>query len=41
MDFKANREGANIRQMDGREGEVWGGESGLDRIVRIQTVKPA
>jgi virginiamycin B lyase len=27
--------------MDGRPGEVWGGESGTNRLVVIQTVAPA
>lgn len=39
--FPSDRPGANVRQMDGRSGEAWGGESGTDRLVRIQTVKPA
>jgi len=39
--FPSDRAGANVRQMDGRSGEAWGGESGTDRLVRIQTVKPA
>jgi len=33
--FKSNRDGANVRQMLGRAGEVWGAESGLDRIVMV------
>lgn len=28
---------AAIRQLDGRSGEVWGGESGTDKLVRIRT----
>ena len=32
---------ANVRQMDGRPGEAWGGESGTNRLVVIQTVAPA
>ncbi len=39
--FPSDRPGANVRQMDGRSGEAWGGESGNDRLVRIQTVQPA
>jgi virginiamycin B lyase len=39
--FPSDRAGANVRQMDGRSGEAWGGESGTNRLVRIQTVKPA
>lgn len=34
--FPSDRPGANVRQMDGLAGEAWGGESGTDRIVRIQ-----
>jgi virginiamycin B lyase len=30
-----------VRQLNGRPGEVWGGESGTDRLVVIQTVAPA
>jgi virginiamycin B lyase len=29
---------ANVRQILGRPGEVWGAESGLDRLVVIRTV---
>lgn len=39
--FPSDRPGANVRQMDGRSGEAWGGESGNDRLVRVQTVKAA
>jgi virginiamycin B lyase len=39
--FPSDRSGANVRQMDGRSGEAWGGESGNDRLVRVQTVKAA
>ncbi|MBX9908782.1 MAG: lyase [Beijerinckiaceae bacterium] len=39
--FPSDKPGANVRQMDGRSGEAWGGESGNDRLVRIQTVQPA
>jgi streptogramin lyase len=28
---------AAVRQMLGRPGEVWGAESGTDRLVRIRT----
>lgn len=34
--FPSDRSGANVRQMDGIAGEAWGGESGTDRIVRIE-----
>jgi virginiamycin B lyase len=36
LSFPSDRPGANIRQMDGVPGEAWGGESGTDRILRIQ-----
>ncbi len=29
--------GANVRQILGRPGEVWGGESGTDKLVVIRT----
>jgi virginiamycin B lyase len=35
--FPSDRPNANVRQMDGRPGEVWGGESGTNRIIRIET----
>jgi virginiamycin B lyase len=38
--FPSGKAGANIRQLDGRPGEVWGAESGHDRLVVIQTVAP-
>jgi virginiamycin B lyase len=31
------REGANVRQLLGRRGEVWGAESGADRLVSVST----
>ena len=31
----SDRAGANVRQMLGRPGEVWGAESGLDRLVMV------
>jgi virginiamycin B lyase len=31
------REGANVRQLLGRKGEVWGAESGTDRLVVVRT----
>lgn len=34
--FPSDRPGANVRQMDGVAGEAWGGESGTDRIIRIE-----
>jgi virginiamycin B lyase len=34
--FPSDRPRANVRQMLGREGEVWGAESGTDRLVVIR-----
>ncbi len=34
--FVSDRSGANVRQMLGRPGEVWGAESGTDRLVVIR-----
>ena len=34
--FESNKSDANVRQMAGIDGEAWGGESGNDRLVRIQ-----
>jgi virginiamycin B lyase len=39
--FASDKQGANVRQLDGRPGEVWGCESGNDRLVMIQTTAPA
>ncbi|HEY8612060.1 MAG TPA: hypothetical protein VIL69_12295 [Roseomonas sp.] len=36
LPFPSDRANANVRQMDGVAGEAWGGESGTDRIVRIE-----
>ena len=36
--FPSDRSGANVRQLDGRPGEVWGCESGNDRLVVIRTL---
>ena len=36
--FPSDMPGANVRQLAGRAGETWGGESGTNRLVRIQTV---
>ncbi len=33
--FPSNKDRANVRQMLGRNGEAWGAESGLDRLVMI------
>jgi virginiamycin B lyase len=35
--FPSDREGARVRQLAGRAKEVWGAESGNDRLVRIST----
>lgn len=35
--FPSDRSSANVRQMLGRKGEVWGAESGVDRLVVIST----
>jgi virginiamycin B lyase len=35
--FPSDRENANVRQMLGRPGEMWGAESGTDRLVVIRT----
>ncbi|NOJ43220.1 Vgb family protein [Bradyrhizobium australiense] len=35
--FPSDKSGANVRQLDGRPGEIWGAESGNDRLVVIQT----
>jgi virginiamycin B lyase len=34
--FPSDKFGANVRQMDGIDGQAWGGESGNDRLVRIE-----
>jgi virginiamycin B lyase len=34
-DFSSNERGANVRQIMGRPGEIWGAESGNDRLVVI------
>jgi virginiamycin B lyase len=34
--FPSDREGAAVRQLNGRPGEVWGAESGTDRLVVIR-----
>ena len=39
--FPSDKSSANVRQLDGRAGETWGGESGTNRLVVIQTVTPA
>jgi virginiamycin B lyase len=34
--YPSDRDRANVRQLNGRPGEVWGAESGSDRLVVIQ-----
>ena len=34
--FPSNRRGAAVRQLHGRPGEVWGAESGTDRLVVVR-----
>ncbi len=36
VSYPSDQSGANVRQLNGRPGEVWGGESGTNRIVRIR-----
>jgi virginiamycin B lyase len=31
--------GANVRQLIGRPGEVWGAESGMDKLVMVRTLQ--
>jgi virginiamycin B lyase len=35
--FVSDRGDSNVRQLLGRPGEVWGAESGTDRLVVIRT----
>jgi virginiamycin B lyase len=37
--FPSDRDHANVRQLLGRAGEVWGAESGNDRLVRVQAAQ--
>jgi virginiamycin B lyase len=39
--FPSDRPNANVRQMLGRKGEVWGAESGVDRLVVITATRLA
>jgi virginiamycin B lyase len=32
----SNRRNASVRQLSGRRGEVWGAESGTDRLVVVR-----
>jgi len=34
--FQSDKRGASVRQMNGRPGELWGGESGNDRLVVVR-----
>ena len=34
--FPSDKRGASVRQMLGRPGEVWGAESGTDRLVVVR-----
>ena len=34
--FPSDKRGASVRQMLGRPGEAWGGESGNDRLVVVR-----
>jgi virginiamycin B lyase len=34
--FPSDKRGAYVRQMLGRPGEAWGGESGTDRLVVVR-----
>jgi virginiamycin B lyase len=38
--FAGSAEGANVRQIHGRPGEVWAPESGTDRLMLIRTDDP-
>jgi len=35
--FPSDKSDASVRQLAGRPGQVWGGESGNDRLVVIQS----
>jgi virginiamycin B lyase len=35
--FPSDKPNANVRQMNGRPGQAWGGESGTNRLVMIET----
>ena len=36
VSFPSDRDGADVRQIAGRPGEVWGGQSGLSRLVVVR-----
>jgi virginiamycin B lyase len=33
--YPSDRDGANVRELQGRAGEAWAAESGTDRLVRV------
>jgi virginiamycin B lyase len=37
--FPSDKPSANVRQMDGKLGQAWGGESGTNRLVVIETTR--
>jgi virginiamycin B lyase len=39
LSFPSDKSGANVRQLDGGAGVVWGAESGTGRIVAIDKLK--
>jgi virginiamycin B lyase len=39
--FPSDKPNANVRQMDGKPGQAWGGESGTNRLVMIETIQAA
>ena len=38
--FPSDKPSANVRQMDGKAGQAWGGESGTNRLIMIETLAP-
>jgi virginiamycin B lyase len=38
--FPSDKPNANVRQMDGKPGQAWGGESGTNRLVMIEASAP-
>src|ERR1700752_1916261 len=38
--FPSDKPNANVRQMDGKPGQAWGGESGTNRLIMIETLTP-
>jgi virginiamycin B lyase len=39
--FPSDKANANVRQMDGKPGQAWGGESGTNRLIMIETTSAA